>query len=146
MKKGIKKITIGLKKSHKKSLFRNLITDLIIHGKIRTTKAKAKLLRSSFDKFITPTLRSNRSLDSKKRYVASFLFSSKAEKILWEKYIPEFENQKIKSGFTTIKYIANRGGDNASMAIIEIIAKGESKVAKEVTKPEKSTTNAKEKK
>ena len=45
--------TFGRKASQRKALFRDLITDLIINGRIETTEAKAKDLKSIADKMVT---------------------------------------------------------------------------------------------
>ncbi len=44
---------LGMNPSHRKAMFRNMVTSLMIHGRIRTTETRAKELRRIADKLIT---------------------------------------------------------------------------------------------
>ncbi|MFN3411379.1 MAG: bL17 family ribosomal protein, partial [Exilispira sp.] len=53
MRHGVKKAKLGKTKAHRESMLRNLATSLILYGKIETTLAKARFLRSNVEKLIT---------------------------------------------------------------------------------------------
>lgn len=103
------------KKAARKALLKNLASSLIIHGKIKTTLAKAKELRSLADKVVI--LARKNDLSSKRRLLSFFSkkIAKKAIEDLREKY------KDRKSGFTRITKIDSRKGDSAEMAQIEYI-------------------------
>jgi len=101
---------------HRKALFKNMLNSLIKYEQITTTLPKAKELKPKIDKMITlgkkKTLHSKRNLFSKLQDKSSV---DKLEKILSERYLkrPGGYSRVIKAGF--------RYGDDAPMAVIELI-------------------------
>lgn len=101
--------------SHRKALFRNLASALILYGKICTTEVKAKELRRIIEPLITLGLKNN--LHSR-RLAFQSLGDHQLVKRLFDEVAPEFVG--IPGGYTRITRLAlRRKGDCAPMAIIE---------------------------
>jgi large subunit ribosomal protein L17 len=107
--------------SHRKALFRNMSVALIKHEQIKTTVPKAKELRSVVDRLITlgkrDTLHARRQALSRlnnDRAIAKKLFS-----VLAERYAER------DGGYTRVLKAGYRYGDNAPMAIIELVDRDE---------------------
>ena len=102
--------------SHRKALFRNMATALLTKGKIRTTEAKAKSLRSVVEPLITLTRRNDLHA---RRQAYQFLGNHQLVKQLFDEIGPRFAG--IPGGYTRVSKLALcRKGDAASMAIIEL--------------------------
>jgi len=105
--------------AHQKHLLANQARDLFRHGRIRTTEAKAKALRPYAEKLITKAKRGdlhNRRLvlsELKDRDVVAYLFDDVA---------PRFADRE--GGYTRILKMEPRKGDNAPMALIELLDQG----------------------
>lgn len=104
----------------RKALLRDLVTDLILNGRIETTEAKAKELKRLADKMVT--LGKTNTLHSR-RQAASFIRFEKAEdgqyavQKLFGEIAPKFANRN--GGYTRVIKTGFRRGDAAPMAIIE---------------------------
>ena len=104
----------------RKALLRDLITDLIINGRIETTVAKARELKRLADKMVT--LGKANTLHSR-RQAASFVRFEKAEdgqyaiQKLFSEIAPKFASRN--GGYTHVIKTGFRRGDAAPMAIIE---------------------------
>lgn len=101
--------------SQRKALLKSLATSLFLHGKIKTTEAKAKELRVVAERFIT------RARDNK-IYNRRILAQTLAPKIL-EKLMKEIAPQYLSrpGGYTRIIKLGPRKSDGARMAIIELV-------------------------
>jgi large subunit ribosomal protein L17 len=97
------------------------MTDVIFHGKIETTEARAKELRRHVDKLITKSkkddLHSRRKVESLLRPISKN--DMPIGKYLFEKIAPKYKNRN--GGYTRIIKSPNRKGDNAPMAILELV-------------------------
>ncbi|KAG0367937.1 hypothetical protein BGZ54_002968 [Gamsiella multidivaricata] len=103
--------------SHRKSMLRNLVTQLIQHDRIKTTLPKAQELKALADQMITLGKRGD--LHAKVQ-AASFL--REHETTLPKLFGPLAERFKSrKGGYTRIHKLGNRFGDNAPVAVIELI-------------------------
>lgn len=102
----------------RKSLFRNLIKDLIIYGEIKTTLAKAKKVQRLAEKLISKGR--EQTLHSR-RLVAAFLQNKKAVNILVDQLAPIFK--KRPGGYTRITRLRKRKGDNALLVKLELVEK-----------------------
>ncbi|KAF8979612.1 hypothetical protein CPC16_006228 [Podila verticillata] len=103
--------------SHRKSMLRNLVTQLIQHDRIKTTLPKAQELKAIADQMITLGKRGD--LHAKVQ-AASFL--REHETTLPKLFGPLAERFKSrKGGYTRIHKMGNRFGDNAPVAVIELI-------------------------
>jgi large subunit ribosomal protein L17 len=114
----------------RKSLFKSLVSSLILHGKITTTVAKAKAVRGLIDKLVN---KSKEGTLSTHRQIAGFLNRSDVVKKLMTVIAPKFK--KRNSGFTRIVRTDERAGDGAPQAIMEWVEEIDGKA---VTKPEET--------
>ncbi|MDD6180466.1 MAG: 50S ribosomal protein L17 [Desulfovibrionaceae bacterium] len=102
--------------SHRKALMRNLAKALLIHGKIRTTEVKAKVLRGVVEPLITLGLRNDLHA---RRLAYRELNDHALVKRLFDEIAPQFAG--VQGGYTRVMKLAlPRRGDNAPMAIIEL--------------------------
>ena len=101
---------------HRKALFQNMLNSLIKYEQITTTLPKAKELKPKIDKVIT--LGKKRNLQSKKN-----LFSKLQDKNSVDKLIKTLSQryEKRKGGYSRIVRAGFRYGDDAPMAIIELV-------------------------
>ncbi|CAG1065854.1 50S ribosomal protein L17 [uncultured bacterium] len=102
--------------SHLKSMLSNMTNDLVMYGRIRTTTPKAKVLRSYAEKMIT--LGKDGSVAARRRAMA-FMRNKAAVTRLFDAVAPQFKERN--GGYTRILKLGNRPGDNAAMAIIELV-------------------------
>jgi len=107
---------LGRLTSHRRALYRNLVTDLLAYEKITTTEAKAKETRSLVEKMITLGKEDN--LASRRR-AAAFITDKKIVKKLFDEIAPEYADRN--GGYTRLVKLGPRQGDNAPMAQIELI-------------------------
>ena len=101
---------------HRKALFKNMLNSLIKYEQIKTTLPKAKELRPQIDKMIT--LGKKNTLQSKKN-----LFSRLDSKISVDKLSKtlSLRYEKRKGGYSRVVRTGFRYGDDAPMAIIELV-------------------------
>tara|TARA_B100000686_G_scaffold252492_1_gene263242 strand:+ start:176 stop:766 length:591 start_codon:yes stop_codon:yes gene_type:complete len=107
---------LGRTSAHRKALFRNLVTALIQREQIQTTLAKAKELRGKAEKTIT--LGKKGTLHARRRAMGILNEKSAVAKLfgpLAERYLAR------NGGYTRIIKTGNRRGDDAPMAIIELV-------------------------
>ena len=106
----------------RKHVLRNLVTDLIIHGKVQTTEARAKEVKRHIDKLITKgkknTLAARRNAEKILRPVKT-KDGIAVGKHLFEVLAPKYKDRK--GGYTRLIKSPSRKGDNTKMAIIELI-------------------------
>ena len=120
--------------SHRKSMLSNMASSLILHKRITTTMAKAKALRTYVEPLITKSktdsTHSRRTAFSylKDKTVVAMLFREVAEKVATR-----------PGGYTRILKLGNRLGDNASMAMIELVDFNELYVSGEAATEKKTT-------
>lgn len=121
------------------ALLRNLTADVILHGRVETTEAKAKELRSTVDKMITLAKRGDLHA---RRQAAQFLYKKKVlddELIDANKQLTKEEREQAitvldklfgelaeryqdrQGGYTRVLKLGPRRGDGAKMAIIELV-------------------------
>lgn len=93
------------------SLFRSLAKSMILHGNIKTTRAKAKAVQRELDRLMR--LVADGSVAKRRLALSSLGNDRKATDILFEKYVVLAKSRK--SGFTTLSILPNRRGDDAEM-------------------------------
>ena len=116
-----KKNNLGRTASHRSALLSNLGTQLITHKRITTTLAKAKALRTYIEPLITKT-KANESKESimhNHRVVFSYLNDKAAVKELFTVVAPKVSGRP--GGYTRIIKLGARTGDNAEIAMIELV-------------------------
>lgn len=118
---------LGRTSAHRKALFRNLVTALIVRERIQTTLAKAKELRSKAEKTIT--LGKKGTLHAR-RLAFRTVQEKEALKKLFGPIAERFASRK--GGYTRIIKIGPRKGDDAPMAFIELVeAESDKKTTKQ---------------
>lgn len=107
---------LGRTSSHRKALLKNLAIALIVNGKIETTVAKAKTLRSYIEKLITKAKKGDFNAH---REVFAYLQDKEATKKLMNEIAPNYKDRN--GGYTRIVRTRIRRGDAAPMAFIELV-------------------------
>ncbi len=115
MRKRIRKRKFSLKKGPRKQLLRSLANNFFLHGKIKTTEAKAKELRSKVEKMIT---RAKNVTVSNRRLLSQELTPQTSKKV-FEEIAPKYKDRK--GGYTRSIKLGPRSSDGAKMVIIELV-------------------------
>ncbi len=110
----MRRLKLGRKKSHREALLRNLASDLVRHGRIKTTLAKAKALRPKVERLVTAA---REGTPGKKRKIMKFFYSAEVAEKLLSEIGPRFKDRP--GGYTRIVKLGFREGDGAEIAIIE---------------------------
>jgi large subunit ribosomal protein L17 len=116
MRHGKKVNHLGRTDSHRKAMLSNMATSLILHKRITTTLAKAKALRVYVEPLIT---KSKSDTTHSRRTVFSYLQDKDSTAILFREIAEKVANRP--GGYTRIIKMENRLGDNAEMAMIELV-------------------------
>ncbi len=111
--------------SHRKAMFRNMLTSLLKHEKIQTTDAKAKALRSWVDHVINLAKRGDLHA---RRQVLSIVREKKVVHKLFADAAEKFGARD--SGYTRITKVGQRPGDAAPVSVMELILAGETREKK----------------
>ncbi|MFE5311137.1 50S ribosomal protein L17 [Isoptericola sp. NPDC056578] len=132
---------LGGSPAHERLILANLSTSLFEHGRITTTETKAKRLRPLAERLITFAKRGD--LHARRR-VLTVVRDKSVVHTLFTEIAPAMAERN--GGYTRITKIGNRKGDNAPMAVIELVTEPVSPkqaVVKEATKAtEKASTKA----
>lgn len=116
MRHGKKDNHLGRKSAHRSAMLMNMANSLIMHKRIKTTVAKAKELR----KFVEPILtKAKTDSTHERRQVFSYLRNKIAVTELFRDVAIKIADRP--GGYTRIIKIGNRLGDNAEMALIELV-------------------------
>jgi large subunit ribosomal protein L17 len=107
---------LGRSPSHRKAMLRNMVTDFLRYGKVRTTEAKAKALRPYAEKLITAAKKDT--LHARRR-VARVIRDKEVLRKLFNEIAPRYAERP--GGYTRIVKLPSRAGDNAAMALIELV-------------------------
>jgi large subunit ribosomal protein L17 len=107
---------LGGSPAHQRHILANLATALFEHGRITTTEARARRLRPVAERLITKAKRGDLHA---RRQVASTIGDKGVVHILFTEIGPRYENRN--GGYTRIVKIGPRQGDNAPMAVIELV-------------------------
>ena len=126
----------GRSASHRKAMFRTMVTNLIEHERIKTTEAKAKELRGVVERTITVSLRLGDLLDKPKekrtreehmrvvhamREVSKMVRTREMVHKVFEEIAPALKGRP--GGYTRVIKLGQRDGDGASMALIELVSR-----------------------
>ncbi len=112
--------------SHRNAMFRNMVTSLFIHGRIRTTDVKAKELRRWADRMITLAKRGD--LHARRQALAVVRDKAVVHK-LFEEATERFGQRA--GGYTRVIKIGRRTGDAAPVSLVEFVVTGEKKERKQ---------------
>ena len=107
---------LGGSPAHERHILANLATALFQHGRITTTEAKARRLRPVAERLITFAKRGDLHA---RRHVLTVVTDKGVVHQLFTEIAPEFSERD--GGYTRITKIGPRKGDNAAMAVIELV-------------------------
>jgi large subunit ribosomal protein L17 len=116
MPKPTKGARLGGSPAHERLILANLATALFEHGRITTTEAKAKRLRPLAEKLITKAKRGDLAA---RRQVLTVVRDKGVVHTLFAEIGPRYEDRP--GGYTRITKVGPRKGDNAPMAVIELV-------------------------
>ncbi|MDH6244733.1 50S ribosomal protein L17 [Mycobacterium sp. OTB74] len=116
MPKPTKGARLGGSSSHQKAILANLATSLFEHGRITTTEPKARALRPYAEKLIT---HAKKGALHNRREVMKKIRDKDVVHTLFAEIAPFFADRD--GGYTRIIKVENRKGDNAPMAVIELV-------------------------
>ncbi len=116
MRNGNKINHLGRKTAHRKAMLSNMASSLIEHKRINTTTAKAKALKQFIEPLVT---KSKEDTTHNRRIVFSKLRDKYAVSELFREIAPKVGDRP--GGYTRIIKLGNRLGDNADMAMIELV-------------------------
>lgn len=127
---------LGRNSAHRKAMFRNMVTSLLEHERIRTTEAKAKELRRFTERTISIGLRlgdlltkprDERTPEEKARYAHALRMAGRMVRSrdvlhkLFDEIAPKLQGRP--GGYTRIVKMMRRPGDAAPMALIELVSR-----------------------
>ena len=116
MRHGDKINNLSRTASHRRALLANLAAQLIQHKRITTTLAKAKALRTYVEPLIT---KAKDNTTHQRRVVFSYLQDKEAIKELFD--VVRLKTESRPGGYTRIIKLGTRHGDNAEVAMIELV-------------------------
>lgn len=116
---------LGGSPAHQKLILANLATQLFEHGRITTTEAKARVLRPVAERLITKAKKGDL---HNRRLVLAQIKDKGVVHALFEDIAPRFAERP--GGYTRITKIGPRKGDNAPMAVIELVTEDYAPMAK----------------
>ena len=108
---------LGVDNKHRRSMLANLTKDVIMKGRVVTTETRAKEARKFIEKMIT--YGKNGDLVSRRKALAFVNNDKEVVKKVFEELAPKYA--KRNGGYTRILKTDERRGDNALMAIIELV-------------------------
>ncbi len=108
--------TLGRKKGPREAMLRNLATSIILYEKVKTTRAKAKAVRTLVERMITT---SKTGTVTARRTIAKSLYGDNTTKKLVEELGPRYKDRS--GGYTRITALGPRQGDGADMVQIELV-------------------------
>jgi large subunit ribosomal protein L17 len=116
---------LGGSASHQRHILANLATALFEHGKITTTESRARTLRPVAEKLITKAKKGDL---HNRREVLKTIRDKSVVHVLFTEIGPQMAERP--GGYTRITKIGNRKGDNAPMAVIELVQEAYKPAAK----------------
>ena len=110
---------LGGSPAHQRLILSNLATALFEHGRITTTEAKARVLRPLAEKLITKAKKAELGTTASIAARREVLKTVRDKSVVHVLFGPKFADRP--GGYTRITKIAPRKGDNAPMAVIELV-------------------------
>lgn len=111
---GYKKL--GRNSAHRKSMLRNLVTDLFREGRITTTLGRAKEAGREAEKLVTLAKRGDLHA---RRQVLAYVFDEDVVTKLFDEIAPEYAERN--GGYTRVLKLGPRQGDNAEVVYLELV-------------------------
>src|SRR5690242_5029475 len=128
MPKPTKGPRLGGSPSHQRLILANLATQLFEHGRITTTESRARTLRPVAEKLITKAKRGDL---HNRREVLKTITNKSVVHVLFTEIAPQMAERP--GGYTRITKIGPRKGDNAPMAVIELVQEAYAPTARKTT-------------
>lgn len=134
MRHGVRGRILGRPANERLALRRNLISELFDHGRITTTAAKAKAVRSEAEKMITIAKRGLKAAQaegeeaekkgrlkqaSARQLLQGRLYGDKVVRKVFEEIAPRYLERK--GGYTRLVRLGQRKGDSAEMVLLELV-------------------------
>jgi large subunit ribosomal protein L17 len=141
MRHGCKVNKLSRTHAHRVAMLSNMATSLILHKRVETTLAKAKALRVYVEPLIN---RSKEDSTHSRRVVFSYLQNKEAVTELFREISQKVANRP--GGYTRILKTGIRHGDNAEMAIIELVDYNENMLKETKSAKAKTTRRSRSKK
>jgi len=116
MRHQVRKNSLNMPRSRKNLMMKNLATSLILHEKLKTTQARAKVLQPIMEKLIRDAKNPNKVLAIRK--VNSYVQGETGSKKLIEEINKRYQDKN--TGFTRITKLGFRAGDAAQLVQIEL--------------------------
>ena len=111
---------LGRPSAHRKSMLRNLVTDLLREGRIQTTDMRAKETRRQAEKLITLAKNTTEETNVKNRRLAmETIFDEDVVTKLFEEIGPRYKERN--GGYTRIMKLGPRRGDSAEVVFLELV-------------------------
>ncbi len=123
MRHGKKVNHLGRKTAHRKSMLANMACSLIEHKRINTTVAKAKALKQFVEPLVTKAKAENNTTTAESTHNRRIVFSRLRNKYAVAELFGDVSSKigERPGGYTRIIKLGNRLGDNADMAMIELV-------------------------
>src|SRR3954468_19300352 len=128
---------LGGSPAHQRLILSNLATSLFEHGRITTTEAKARVLRPVAEKLITKAKKGDL---HNRREVLKTIRNKSVVHVLFTEIAPTFAERP--GGYTRITKLGPRKGDNAPMAVIELVTEAYAPSAPRATRTTTTATPA----
>ena len=111
---------LGRPSAHRKSMMRNLVTDLLREGRIQTTEMRAKEAKREAEKLITLAKNTTEETNVKNRRQAmEYIFDESVVSKLFEEIGPKYVDRQ--GGYTRILKLGPRRGDAAEVVFLELV-------------------------
>ena len=117
MRHRVKSTRINRDSSHLDSMLRNLATSIILYEKVKTTQAKAKLVKPIVEKLIAQSKKG--SAMNTMRTLNAYLMDKNASKKVTQELIDRYKDRS--SGFVRLTPLGFRPGDAAPKVLIELV-------------------------
>jgi large subunit ribosomal protein L17 len=128
---------LGVQPAHRRAMIRNMVTSLLKHERIKTTKVRAREVRRYAEKMIT--IAKKETLASK-RHVLGFVREREVVNKLYKTLIYRYSQRK--GGYTRVLKLGYRAGDGADMVFLELVDRPvEQKMDTDIDKKEKGETS-----
>ncbi len=116
---------LGRNTAQRRALYRNLMTELFRHERIRTTEAKALAVRSEAEKLVTLAKRGHAKRQAQqvdvheRRLVAAVLYDPLVVRKLFDEIAPRYTERN--GGYTRVLKLEPRTGDGSAMVLLELV-------------------------
>ncbi len=117
MRHRVKSKRLNRNKAHLNAMLRNLATSIVLYERVKTTQAKAKLIKPVVEKLITAAKK--QSLPVAMRTLNAYFLDKNASKKMTRELLDRYKERS--SGFLRITPMGFRAGDAAPMATIEFV-------------------------